>query len=1096
MKDYGLISKPRGARQVFMRAHRLILLLVGILLFPGAGEADWQVFTADDGLGVSSVTEIVEDGFGSMWFTNFYNWVSRYDGVSWNTWTTGNSHSFHSIYVDNSGGTWLGTQGLVYHFDGEIWARHEPSVFEGRSIEVISGDESGNMWFAFYGGGGVVRYDGTNWTKYTRADGLASNEVRTILQDSSGNMWFGTEFGVSRFDGVTWTTYTTADGLAHDQIHSMLEDNSGNLWLDTTGGVSRFDGTSWTGYTTADGLVSNDVRAMTDDSSGNMWFATWEGVSRFDGLNWTTYTTIDGLVDERVKSAVADRDGHIWFGTMMGVSRFDGSRWRTYTTVDGLHANDVHVILEDSFGNLWFGSFTGGASRYDKSSFKTYRVADGLGGQTVGAAAEDGLGNLWFGTGGGASRFDGLSWQTYTTADGLGADLVREITKDSSGNLWFGTGGGGVTRYDGLSWQTYTTADGLAHNAVWVVSEDSQGNLWFAYGLYGAGVTRYDGVSWTTYTTADGLAGNTVWAILEDSQGNLWFAHGTQGVGVSRFDGTGWTNYRVEDGLASNFVFDVLEDNSESLWFGTGEGVTRYDGTSWISYSTSDGLAHRLVQSVIEDQYGNLWFGTFGGVTRYDGDSWGTYATADGLGSVNVNEILEDSAGDLWFGTSDGVTRHEPDRVHPQTVISPRPPELSTSTTQIVSFAAAFRDNKGITYSHSFNGTPWSNWSPVNFWQVTDLADGVHTFMVRARDKIGNIDSTAAVSEFEIDAAPPVPVIASPGFGEAVRDSVVILGTASDLRFEKYRVEVHHVGSAAWDLLLESNVPVSNGVLAGWNTLPLPDGDYEIRLSVTDALGLTGTYLVRVIVDNHAPWVYETAPAIVSVVSGGSIYTTNGNVHLYFPPRAFAQDTEVRIDELDEGEVPDTLESGAVRFLSGHEISWSGASLAKPAMLDMHFWGLELTPSGGALSLYVFGADSTWRRLGGTVDALNERISSPITNAGRYAVFAETAQVPGVNTLSALSVTPRVFSPSGGFANAEAAIGFALGRAGAVTVKVYNRAGRLVREVISGAQMGAGANLVRWDGRDRDGVIVEDGLYLVSVEALGEKQVKTIAVVR
>jgi hypothetical protein len=53
-----------------------------------------------------------------------------------------------------------------------------------------------------------------------------------------------------------------------------------------------------------------------------------------------------------------------------------------------------------------------------------------------------------------------------------------------------------------------------------------------------------------------------------------------------------------------------------------------------------------------------------------------------------------------------------------------------------------------------------------------------------------------------------------------------------------------------------------------------------------------------------------------------------------------------------------------------------------------------------------------------------------------------------------------------------------------------------MREVASGRQMNAGANLVRWDGRDGDANLAEDGLYLVVVEALGHKQTKTLAVVR
>jgi flagellar hook assembly protein FlgD len=54
----------------------------------------------------------------------------------------------------------------------------------------------------------------------------------------------------------------------------------------------------------------------------------------------------------------------------------------------------------------------------------------------------------------------------------------------------------------------------------------------------------------------------------------------------------------------------------------------------------------------------------------------------------------------------------------------------------------------------------------------------------------------------------------------------------------------------------------------------------------------------------------------------------------------------------------------------------------------------------------------------------------------------------------------------------------------------------LVKEVASEKSMNADANLVRWNGQDDEGSTVPDGLYVVSVEALGEKQVRTLAVVR
>jgi len=288
---------------------------------------------------------------------------------------------------------------------------------------------------------------------------------------------------------------------------------------------------------------------------------------------------------------------------------------------------------------------------------------------------------------------------------------------------------------------------------------------------------------------------------------------------------------------------------------------------------------------------------------------------------------------------------------------------------------------------------------------------------------------------------------------------------------------------------------VTAGVLASWNTTTVPDGDYQLRLSVTDTLGLTGTALVNVVVDNQAPYANLTTPAKVSAVSGGDVYTTNSEAHLYFPPHGFGEDAVVTIAPLVAADVPDTLSQGAARVLSGYDLSWGSAKLAKPATLELSYAGLASVPPG-TLALYQSADGTSWQRVGGTVDAGTKRLSAPLSGAGRFALFAEPRAFAGSGSLSLLALTPRVFAPRGSYASREVAIGFTLGRPGAVTVRVFNRAGRLMREVLRDQALGPGANLVRWDGRDRDGSVVEDGLYLVTVEALGEKRTQTLAVVK
>ena len=133
---------------------------------------------------------------------------------------------------------------------------------------------------------------------------------------------------------------------------------------------------------------------------------------------------------------------------------------------------------------------------------------------------------------------------------------------------------------------------------------------------------------------------------------------------------------------------------------------------------------------------------------------------------------------------------------------------------------------------------------------------------------------------------------------------------------------------------------------------------------------------------------------------------------------------------------------------------------------------------------------------GGTVASDRSLISTTINGPGRFALFAEVNAPISGSFLSSVTLAPRVFSPRGNFSDTRVAIGFTIGQAAPVTVKVFNRAGRHVSTVAAGQTFGPGSNLVYWDGMDRQGKPATEGVYIVTVEALDEKQTKTLAVVK
>jgi hypothetical protein len=464
-----------------------------------------------------------------------------------------------------------------------------------------------------------------------------------------------------------------------------------------------------------------------------------------------------------------------------------------------------------------------------------------------------------------------------------------------------------------------------------------------------------------------------------------------------------------------------------------------------------------------------------------------------------VSAATVEHSGNLWFGTASAAALYEPARVPPQTVITTPPPPLSANTLQTVHFVAAFREVLGIEFSTALDAAPWSAWAPDDSWIGRNLPDGVHTLQVRARDLLHHVDPTPAACTFEVAATPPAPVITSPVYREPVRDTMTVRGTATAPRFRALRLDLRLAGAASWDppaaaTIAQSQTPVTNGVLARVATKALPDGDYELRLAVSDTLGLTGFAQVQFIVDNVPPWASQTTPALVSALDGGDVYTTNREAHVYIPPRGLARDATIHLDPLDTLSVPPTLPDGATRVSPGYAVGTEDVALDKTAVLDLAL--PAAARPGTQLAIYVAGAGGAWGRLGGTTDAPSARIATPISAAGRFALFAAPIGATLPASSLAVSLTPRVLSSRGSFTSSEIQIGFVLARAATARVTIHNRAGRLVRVLMSGQELGAGTNLVSWNGQDENHHAVEQGLYLVTVEALGETSTQTLGVVR
>ncbi len=80
--------------------------------------------------------------------------------------------------------------------------------------------------------------------------------------------------------------------------------------------------------------------------------------------------------------------------------------------------------------------------------------------------------------------------------------------------------------------------------------------------------------------------------------------------------------------------------------------------------------------------------------------------------------------------------------------------------------------------------------------------------------------------------------LTSPQPGQQVQSSIILSGTVNVPNFGFYKYEYAALGSDQWTTVAAGDKIISEGELGRWDTSQLVPGDYQIRLIITDNLGV------------------------------------------------------------------------------------------------------------------------------------------------------------------------------------------------------------------------------------------------------------------
>ena len=790
------------------------VIFISAILFSwaatGAAETRFQHLTPADGLSQNSVTAILQDSRGFMWFGT-PDGLNRYDG-----------HRFTVFKAD----------------------KHDPQGLSGSSITVLHEDRQGAIWIGSEGGG-LNRF---NWNTarfrhyfHNPEDpgSISNNTIRAITEDERGVLWIATADGLNalRPGESSFSRYKVAanprKGIGNNYVGSLAIDKNNKLWIGTFSGIDRFERPqhefthfSYAAISAAD-ASANFVTAILPDSDGSLWIGSNGGVDRFDPRSGVFKRCLanDDIPPNSsqyfVKSLYKNDAGILHIATARGIVQYDTSNGtivklqKSFANISGLNSDDILSFCRDRAGSLWVGTARGlNVLHQNPSHFEHFRHVPGdansLSDDRVRSFHEDRNGIIWIGTENGLNAFDRKTQRfiryffSPQVENFQGDSAIRGICARRDDTFWLATYNG-LKRFDPRSGKAQslraTPGDfrqGPLNNNVRRIYNDTWGNLWVGT-FFGLSLLHENTKTFEHFLNnpldPDSLSDNYINFIFQDSRQTIWI--GTQGGGLNQLllgkeaqgRSAAFRVFKKKPGpansISSDTVLSILEDRQGILWLGTASGLDRFDPASrtFSNFSERNGLPNNWVYGITQDSAGKLWLSSNRGLCRFDprNATFKSYGPAHGVQDLEFNNgaFLKSRDGTMFFGGIKGFNMFVPDKIKDNSVIPPVVitevkvyPRNYTMAGDIVSgqqlnlsyrdtlltieFAALnFNDPAANRYAYRIDGMnkDWIDLGHAHSLTITNLKPGKYVFRVKGSNNDGIWNETG--TSLRIMVSPP-----------------------------------------------------------------------------------------------------------------------------------------------------------------------------------------------------------------------------------------------------------------------------------------------------------------------------------------------------
>lgn len=626
-----------------------------------------------------------------------------------------------SLFKDNIGFFWIGTQHGLYRFDGASYTifnsdRNNPNWIPDSNIVDIAQDKNGFLLVATSDGNLLLSDSKTDSFDVTVVQqGANGTKAVDLLTAKDGNVWILTTDGIVLWDPQqNYAPNLIQNKELKNSIgtpNTISEDRNGNILVGGDLGLAIYEpkDSSVISYTIKDLNLPNysKITSISPIDDGSVFLGTSAGeLVRFDSSRAVVVSrskfsdqgpTVVSLLLRHQDFLLIATDRGLYFSDLaLTLTEKLGSKG------EGFINPDIHSLYHDG-EYVWIGT-SDGLNILSFSSFDLFNQKNSGIYNDVLAFGEDSSGGIWIGTYTGIFKYDNATRShTRIDSDSMYSDYIdqRITTIYAHGDqLWLGYLRGGVKYYD-LTDNTLHEVSLVAANELAITkilgSSDNR-DLWIA--TYDRGLYRISNSDVHAYSDNHSLPENSITALFQSRTG-IFLAISENRVYQynSKTDSFRRVYFKFNKNDSEPIIYSFSETDSDDILVGTKDhGAYIWPRSNQLSHqydlntlSNDRAFLSSIIYGIEIDSEQNIWCSTQNGIVKLDpqGNFIKKFTAIDGLqgNDFNFGASFKSREGLIYFGGVNGYNRFDPKEVEVNRSASPmRLTGISLPTGEIRNF--------------------------------------------------------------------------------------------------------------------------------------------------------------------------------------------------------------------------------------------------------------------------------------------------------------------------------------------------------------------------------------------------------------------------